>query len=307
VGVSERTTKLSTTRESGFALIVLLALLTAGVLYVVVAQLDVATVQRERDKATNKALAEAKEALVGRAVTDDNRPGSMPCPDIAGNGTSASLVGNNCPSYVGRLPWRTLGIPDLRDASGERLWYALSSSLRDDNSAQPINSNTVMTLALDGIGVAAIVIAPGSILNGQSRPSNIVTDYLDGANADGDTAYVSQTASGIFNDHLLSIGQQEIFSAVAKRVASEMRGDTSNGLQRFFQNNGSSLPMAADLPLGSQGIHSVGYIPYGDAGILYPGSPWLNNNGWFFLVGYQRNASNRATLTLGTNSHVFTF
>ncbi len=28
---------------------------------------------------------------------------------------------------LGRLPWKTLGLPDLRDAFGERLWYAVSS------------------------------------------------------------------------------------------------------------------------------------------------------------------------------------
>jgi hypothetical protein len=28
---------------------------------------------------------------------------------------------------LGRLPWKTLGLPDVRDAFGERLWYAVSS------------------------------------------------------------------------------------------------------------------------------------------------------------------------------------
>ena len=34
------------------------------------------------------------------------------------------------PSASGRLPWKTLGLPDLRDGHGERLWYAVSTQLQ---------------------------------------------------------------------------------------------------------------------------------------------------------------------------------
>jgi hypothetical protein len=96
----------------------------------------------ESDRITAAALAQAKDALIGRAAADDNRPGSLPCPDFdngtinplntSNDGTADLLNGIECPSYIGRLPWRTLGLPDLRDGSGERLWYALSRAFRDD-------------------------------------------------------------------------------------------------------------------------------------------------------------------------------
>ena len=43
---------------------------------------------------------------------------------------------------IGRLPWKTFGLPDLRDGSGERLWYALSPNFRDNPSVSPLNSDT---------------------------------------------------------------------------------------------------------------------------------------------------------------------
>jgi hypothetical protein len=36
---------------------------------------------------------------------------------------------------LGRLPWKTLGLPDLRDGDGERLWYAVSSATRACSTA----------------------------------------------------------------------------------------------------------------------------------------------------------------------------
>lgn len=300
----------------GFALIALLSLLTAGVLYFLVGQLDAAAVQRKGDEATTKALAQAREALIGRAATDDNRPGSLPCPDfmtnipgnnVPGDGKADMLAGNDCPSYIGWLPWRTLGVADLRDGSGERLWYALSDSLRDDDSAEPINSSTALTLMLDGNSVAAIVIAPGAPLGGPPRPSNNAASYLDGANADGDAAYVSGPAGANFNDRLQSVGSQELFLAVGKRVAAETRGALllNRGLQRFFSENGT-LPMAADASGGGQGANTGGFIPLADL-VYDPESSWLNNNNWFALIGYQRNSPHQGTVTVGTRSYAFTF
>ena len=74
------------------------------------------------ERVTEASLAKAKEALIAYAATDGNRPGELPCPDThipsgASHGIADLLAGPNCPSNVGRLPWRTLGLPDLRDGS----------------------------------------------------------------------------------------------------------------------------------------------------------------------------------------------
>lgn len=96
-----------------------------------------------REIKTNQALAQAKQALLSFASNslsttactslDCNRPGDLPCPD---DGTAAQpgVAANTClPNALGRLPWYTLNLPDLRDGNGERLWYARSVRFRKLN------------------------------------------------------------------------------------------------------------------------------------------------------------------------------
>ena len=162
-------------------------LLGVGVTLLAISASGDATRAVKAEGNTRRAFAEAKEALIGRAAADDNRPGSLPCPDTDDDGSAELLVGINCPSYLGRLPWRTLGLPDLRDESGERLWYALSPRFRDDNSVQ-INSDTKGSLTVysnatavtltkafaagtppAGTDAVAVIFAPGLAHSGQAR------------------------------------------------------------------------------------------------------------------------------------------
>ena len=216
-----------------------------------------ANIGQGRTQQANKlaaTLARAKEALIARAVTDANRPGSLPCPDLItndvglsnfpGDGKADSFIGAasaQCPSYFGWLPWITIDLPELTDDSGTRLWYAFTPNLRDDDSAYPINSDTVAALTIDSGGeIAAIIIAPGAALAGQSRPSNNIGDYLEGDNANGDNNYVSGPKSATFNDVVAIITRQELMAAVEKRVASELKLcleqhalATANGLHSY--------------------------------------------------------------------------
>ncbi len=193
-------------------------------------------VQQDSKLAMN--MAQAKDALIARAVTDSNRPGSLPCPDLMTNdaglhnvpydGKADNFIGAasaQCPSYVGWLPWVTLDLPDLADGTGTRLWYVLAPALRDDDSAHPINSDTLMDLQVDGnINIAALIIAPGSQLSGQNRPSNNSADYLDGENGNGnDNKYITGPPSATFNDVVLVVTRQELMAAVEKRVANELK------------------------------------------------------------------------------------
>lgn len=182
----------------------------------------------------NNRLLRAKEALIARAVTDANRPGSLPCPDLLtddnglsnhpNDGKSDNLTRNDCPSYIGWLPWVTLDLPELTDDSGNHLWYVLARPLRDDDLAQPINSDTTTPLMLDGRSdIAALIIAAGAAVNGQNRPTNTPSDYLEGENTNGDTLFVSGPGNAAFNDVVLALTRQELMSAVEKRVAGEVR------------------------------------------------------------------------------------
>lgn len=216
-------------RQRGLALLPLLL-----VLIVAIAGL-LATLTRPASGTTSdnldRRLAAAKEALIARAVNDANRPGSLPCPDFVtdeaglgnfpGDGKADTLTRNDCPSYLGWLPWATLDLGRLSDERGEALWYAVAREFRDDDNAPPLNSEIAASLQVDrDSDVAAIIFAAGPPLAGQQRPSRQPADHLDGSNGDGDTHFVSGPAGSEFNDRLLVIRRAELLAAVEKRVAN---------------------------------------------------------------------------------------
>lgn len=220
-------------------------------------------------------LAAAKAALIARAVGDANRPGSLPCPDfltdnaglsnVPGDGKADVLTRNDCPSYVGWLPWATLGLGRLSDEGGEVLWYALAPELRDDDNAPPLNSDLVSSLRSDGQDdVAAIVFAPGPPLAGQQRPSRRIADYLEGPNADGDLLYGSGPASPTFNDRLLVIRRSELLAAVEQRIANTARRclDSHAAQTRAYP---WPAPLAASGQRGRQGSR-FGRLPLSQPG-----------------------------------------
>jgi hypothetical protein len=278
------------------AVALVISVATGAVLYVF---LSPGSRRAEEQKITARALAAARDALVGRAAGDNNRPGSLPCPDLTTNipginvpndGIADLLVGNECPSYIGRLPWRTLDLPDLRDGSGERLWYALSRVFRDDDSAQPINSDSVGTLSVTGTAtlanVIAVVFAPGAVVSGQVRDdanANSVSNYLEGGNqATGTVSFVAGAPSAAFNDQLLAIGSDTLIPVVEARVAREARkvlgdfyGDPANGYFPYANAYGDASEQCTD------GQHS-GRIPryFADACKVSPGDPDWNGVSW---------------------------
>lgn len=241
-------------RQGGAVLLVLLVLFVAAGAYALTSRLNAAQPQLGRDRSTAASLALAREALIGRAVSDDNRPGSLPCPDTDDDGIANTVGGNCTASYIGRLPWKTLGLPDLRDGSGERLWYVLSPAFRDNPAAQPINSDTHSSLTLDGAGeIAAIVFAPGPALAAQAgRPRNNVADYLDGSNADGNDAYASGPPAGTFNDRALPLRRTELMRAVVSRAAAE----ALKCLHEFAMAHAGRYPWAAGVGASAAGDYA---------------------------------------------------
>jgi len=214
-------------------LIVLLLLGMAGAALVYGFSPTTASV-REHDRHTSAVLAQAREALIGRAVADVNRPGSLPCPDADNDGSADGPFPTDCTAYVGRLPWRTLGLPDLRDGSGERLWYVLSSNFRDYLNAGALNPDTAGQLVVKNSAgtvvdnaAVAIVIAPGSVVGTQTRTPGTPDElnagmYLDEENANGDAIYASALVSPTFNDRLVYVSHDALFAGVSTRVAKEV-------------------------------------------------------------------------------------
>lgn len=281
-------------KQRGAALLIMLVILVVGIATVLINSLTSSTVNTARQATTAAALAQAKDALIGRAIKDVNHPGSLPCPDTNNDGSTGLFVsGNQCPNYVGRLPWKTLGLPDLRDGDGERLWYALSPTVRDYSSAtQLINSDTPGQFIITGNGtisnVVAIIFSPGSVLTSlnQTRDTanqNNAVNYLEGNNAtngatiNADIAggtytsassytFTTNVSNSTFNDSVLGITADQVFPIVEKRIAKE----ASNCLQDYASANSGRYPWAS--PLNSTTNSDVSNTLFG----RLPGTPFTN-------------------------------
>lgn len=280
-------------RQGGFALIMLLAILVAGSLYLAVSRLDANQVQRERDGVTTRALAEARAALIAYAVAVDlssgsKRPGDLPCPDRNDDGQKETSCGNAAGTTgqaqrIGRLPWKSLGLPDLRDGSGERLWYAVSNKFKENTRTDSLNSDTTGTITVrdnagnilfDGggaTGVVAVIIAPGPPLRRQDglqqdRSGTNIDDplhYLDNIATEDNTNFVDGDVNGFSpgpvvdtsgnvtaNDRIVFITRDEIMAAIEKRVTGEVMNCLAN--YAAVPANGGRYPWAAD-PSGFPG------------------------------------------------------
>jgi hypothetical protein len=307
-----------TKNQRGAALMIMLIILVMGAATMFVVSLNSSALQIARDKTTAAALAQAKDALIGRAVSDDNMPGSLPCPDlltdipenVPNDGIADLPSGNDCPSYVGRLPWKTLGLPDLRDGSGERLWYALSANFRDDNSARPLNSNTKGSLLVyraDGLSpqtgagynAVAVIFSPGNALGSQTRNTaveqNSAANYLDIANSRNNASatgpFIAGAKSETFNDQLLFITTRSLMPLVEQRVAGEVKQVLAN----YYTDSGCNCyPWADSVAQSADYDSNVGLnrgwlpnnaLPVNWAGTFRP-PQWFFDNEWYKLIYY---------------------
>jgi hypothetical protein len=230
----------------------MLIILVLGIAATLVSSMNSAALRNERQARTAAALAQAKDALIGYAITyGDTHAGEvhgyLPCPDIDGSngeGTSKSPCGAKNTSSIGRLPWRTLDIPALRDGDGECLWYAVSGTYKNNPKTDLMNWDTngqlqayaadgATRLDSDGNQVVAVIFAPGATLNGQARSDGSSTcgsNYNPSAYLDRDAAhgidnadiaagkFVQGKAGGDVNDQMVFITRQELWAAVQKRA-----------------------------------------------------------------------------------------
>ncbi|MCH7696133.1 MAG: hypothetical protein IIB73_07540, partial [Proteobacteria bacterium] len=224
--------------QKGAVLLVFMLIILAGSSYMLISRLNENSLQYIRDTSTETALSKAKQALLFYAMNypelrapTEKGPGFLPCPDRNNDGNPAS----NCTfnpdtstyTTIGRLPFRILGLADIRDSSGERLWYAVSDNFRNTQSNDAvINSDTPGRLTVDGMGdVVAVIIAPGIPVTGQdSRPSdNDSSEYLEEVNAEDDKQSFVRTGGDKFNDRLMTITRAELMQVVEQRVINEVR------------------------------------------------------------------------------------
>ena len=258
--------------QRGAALMVILVLLVVSVAAILVNSLTATSLKNSRKAQTAAALAQAKEALIAYAVSDANRPGELPCPDFNNDGMitlSPDYFGSNCKSLVGWLPWQALGLPDLRDGNGDRLWYAVTNPFHANgtailNSDTPTTLSTQMLTVIDGTtaatlaasSVIAIVFSPGTPLSGQTRnasDNNATTalpNYLEGDNANLNTTFQTANSTTV-NDGLLTIGGHDLFPPVERRIAREAKAclDSYAAMPVLTNSNAAGLkyPWAAPV------------------------------------------------------------
>ncbi|TNC96997.1 MAG: hypothetical protein FD121_969 [Gallionellaceae bacterium] len=240
--------------QQGAAFIVMLIILVLGITTFFVSGLSTASLQNAQDKVTAEAMAQAKEALIGYAIkvqiSNSNgcipncpRPGDLPCPDTNNDGLQESSCGNASgstgqSSRIGRLPWKTLGLPDLRDGNGERLWYAVSNNFKyNTRSTTLLNGDTPGTISLyasngellndggaAGTGVAAVIIAPGSPLSRQDSGNlqdrstaneNNPVNYLDYASLGGNNHDNASFLDGSSSDGFIA-GRIRLYDPATK-------------------------------------------------------------------------------------------
>ncbi len=318
-------------RQRGYVLLSMVAVI--GLLTATAATSigETALVRQLSDK-NKMVLAKAREALISRAASDANHPGSLPCPDaitnIPGNnipndGIADLLSGTACPSAIGRLPWRTLGLPDLRDADGERLWYLLAPAYQD-STAKIINPSTSGQIAgyectenapaspvwpcaaprlVSPAPWVAVIFAPGKLLPGQNRDAAHTADvlqFLESYNA-AEPLKLRTAAGGAHNDRLSGITADDLFAIVQRRVAREVQSAlsiyhataTTAGQTRLpvtaSQCTSSTLcdaaPLAAVPPATARG-----YLPSNDSRLnqimAAQNMSWFDRNHWRNTMTY---------------------
>ena len=256
--------------QRGFALVALLSLAALISAFLIASALNFtsAGISNDREDRSMKALRQAKAALIAYAANEQwqlyksqpaDQPGGLPCPDTDDDGASEGLCPNAL-SRVGRLPWASIGADDLRDASGERLWYAVSSNFRRLSGITIINSDTQGLLTVTGAApasnVVAVVIAPGAALSGQDRIAqhNDPAAYLEGVTASTPDYGFNTVAmpTGAANDRLLVITQADLMAAVEPVVAARIEREVKPLLQDYF-NKWNRYPFAAPFDISGAG------------------------------------------------------
>ena len=294
--------------QNGYVMLGLIVILGIAALTVFVSRLNATAIHNDQARKTTSALAVAKQALIGSAAASNTRPGALPCPDTDNDGQS-NLTAGACAAPLGRLPWRTLGLPDLRDAAGERLWYVLSPNFQDI-PANAINSMVGGQLSVSGTisasNVVAVVFAPGNAIGTQTR---------EAANTNNAGAYLESYVAGVitaraqdnsYNDELSVITPGDVFPVVEKRIAQEVQV----ALVNYYNLSANQYPYpalasacdssscVADTTAPTQYGALMGRIPAqpvpGNASSTYPAGAallgigtWFDLNGWRYVFNYR--------------------
>ena len=318
-------------RERGIALLLVLLVIVLGASYAGMRGLQAAYAKPERDARTMAALQQAKQALLGYAANQvrligvssglgTDVPGALPCPaaTLAVNDADYGRSRQTCNVSVvaptillGRLPFRTLEVPELIDSSGEGLWYAVSESFRNNAigmTAINLHTRGRIRLKADGVvqqsRIVAVIMAPGAPLAGQVRgttaerqdPVNYLERYevspVAGVDFDFYAGRPTDEAPP-FNDVIVTITEAELFDAIENVVAHRLDQTVMPlvAAHRAFWGSlpnatGSFDPSRAATALGGQRDEYWGQLPVGQQVIEFDGGPWTSGSATVNCVGW---------------------
>lgn len=264
-----------------------------------------------------RALALAREALLGYAVSYEvghavEGRGYLPCPDSANEGsTPLGACGARDLGVIGRLPWRTLGLADLRDGWGECLWYAVAGSIKNNPKPTSLNWDSPGQFALqraDGSPFAlsvpdaravAVVIAPGPALATQSRPPSRASGCSGSATASQDLpAYLDGAYPALFagplllregisatdpaggNDLIAWLTIDDIFDALRRRRdhADHIRGAINAASTLLAARSADAIFLERHLGPAVGALRSGSLPPASEFGLA--GSERLRHDNW---------------------------
>ena len=226
--------------QTGAALLIFMLIFLLAASYMAFSKLTVSDIHSDRQNSAASSLAQAKEALIGKAVSEQKNGffGFLPTPDLGSTRNSTPAEGNSAGNFpgnaqnlsvIGRLPWKSLGLPPLRDANGECLWYAVSGSAQGDTAPTAFNWDTIGhfevfgsdgtssgTVSTTGISYhnrpLALIFSAGPPLSGQNRAVSTtdavtecggnydVRNYLDSYTADANINSIVNYFSGSTNN-----------------------------------------------------------------------------------------------------------
>jgi hypothetical protein len=258
--------------QNGAALLVFMMIVAMATMAAVYSKYNTTTMSIDRDKKTSIALQKAKEALIYYSLnnaylsgcvsaTNCARPGDLPCPDTTNDGIAEASCGNAAgttqqANRIRRLPWKNLGLEDLSDGYGERLWYAVSNNYKYNTRTRPLNSDTLGTItvrdaagkviydATTGGGVAAVIFSAGNAItrqdayvqNRNAAGANTANNYLDIALGEDNANFIDSNSNGfiigpvkdangnvILNDRLIVITRDEMAAAMESYVLTQVR------------------------------------------------------------------------------------
>jgi hypothetical protein len=265
-------------RERGIAMLLLVFLLMLGVASAGLTFYRPSRAAELADDHTADVFADVKAALIGYAARQgvfqcadpgnaaactaelnaSSKLGELPCPDTNNDGVAEAACATE---RLGRVPWKTLGIPEPRDNAGEILWYAVSLRFLN-NASNPIvtvgnyvtsgalNSSTpgdVIVRGPDGTpttsSAIAVIFSPGAVLGGQDRNPNVSAtctpgqpnlarnlcsaNYLESFGTTNNAAsggpFIAGTPGNGFNDRLVVVSAAELMPILEMRLGKEMQ------------------------------------------------------------------------------------